>query len=74
MQRFLAENALLRERHPKGYLLGNTQRHKVPLVRIPQAIADQLHRRFGPYKENRKKWLAAIAADYPQFFTSGYRS
>ena len=71
---FLAENARLRERFPRGYLLGDTQRHKVPLVRIPRPIAQQLERRFGPYRENRKRWLAAIASEYPHFFASGYRS
>lgn len=74
VDQFLAENAALRDRFPRGYLLGDTQRHRVPQVRIPRPIYEQLERRFGPFRENRKRWLAAIQSEYPALFCSGYRS
>jgi hypothetical protein len=74
VEQLKADAALSRERHPKGYLIGNTQRHRVPLFGMPHALKLHLEARLGPYAENKAKWRATIAAEYPALLLSGYRS
>ena len=69
-----ADAALSRERYPRGYLHGNTQRHRVPHHAMPYALRQHLELRLGPYKENRERWRAVIVSEFPELLLSGYRS
>ena len=73
VEQLKADCAQQRERHPRGFLLGNTQRHRVPLFATPHALRDHLERRLGPYKENPEKWKAVMASEFPDLLLSGYR-
>jgi hypothetical protein len=69
-----ADAALSRERYPRGYLHGHTQRHRVPHHAMPYALRAHLQQRLGPYAENKAKWKAVIVSEYPDLLLSGYRS
>ena len=74
VEQLRADAALSRERYPRGYLQGNTQRHRVPHHTMPYALRQHLEQRLGPYKENKTKWRAVIASEYPDLLLSAYRS
>jgi hypothetical protein len=74
VDRLKADAALSRERYPRGYAQGHTQRHRVPHHVMPYPLKQHLTLRLGPYEENRERWKAVIAAEYPDLLTSGYRS
>jgi hypothetical protein len=74
VEQLKADAALSRERYKRGYLHGHTQRHRVPHHVMPYALKQALTLRLGPYEENRQRWRATIAAEYPDLLTSGYRS
>jgi hypothetical protein len=66
--------AASREVYARGFLLGNTQRHRVPHHTMPHALRQHLEQRLGPYRENKERWKAVVAAEYPELLMSGYRS
>lgn len=74
LEQLKRDNALMRERYPRGWLHGGTQRHRVPHHAMPYALRQHLEQRLGPYKENKARWKAVIAADYPELLLSGYKS
>ena len=69
-----ADAALSRERYPRGYLRGNTQKHRVPHHAMPYALRAHLTQRLGPYAENRERWKAVIVSEYPELLLSGYKT
>ena len=74
VEQLKADAALSRERYPRGYLSGNTQRHRVPHHTMPHALRLHLQQRLGPYEENKARWKAVIISEYPELLLSGYRS
>lgn len=68
-----AEAAASREQYQRGFLLGHTQRHRVPHHTMPYALRQHLEQRLGPYAENKAKWKAVVASEYPYLLLSGYR-
>jgi len=74
VDRLKNEAALSRERHPRGYLRGNTQRHRVPHHAMPWALRKHLEQRLGPYEENKARWKAVIVSEYPELLLSGYKT
>lgn len=63
-----------RDIHRKGRLLGNTQRHWVPIASIPKHIDAELKQKLGPMKHDPKGWKKALAnPDLAAFRTSEYR-
>ena len=74
VDRLKADAALSRERYPRGWLKGNTQKHRVPHHTMPYALRKHLEQRLGPYEENKARWKAVIVSEYPELLLSGYRS
>jgi hypothetical protein len=74
VEQLKADAALSRERYPRGYVRGHTQRHRVPHHAMPWALRKHLEQRLGPYAENKERWKAVIVSEYPHLLLSGYRS
>jgi len=74
VEQLKADAALSRERYQRGYLHGHTQRHRVPHHAMPYALRAHLEQRLGPYRENKARWKAVIASEYPDLLLSAYKT
>lgn len=59
----------------KGKLLGNTQRHWLPIAVLPKHIDAEWKRELGPMKHNQKEWKKRINnSEYANFRASEARA
>lgn len=60
-----------RDIHKKGTMIGNTQRHWMPVSSMPSAIREQWETELGAPKHNWKKWRQRLNSnEFRDFRTS----
>jgi hypothetical protein len=63
-----------RDLHKKGTMIGNTQRHWMPLISMPTAMMEQWKQELGEPKHNMKAWKKRINSnEYKDLRTSDRR-